>query len=56
MLVRMIVSAYLIKVAVEVVATPITYLVVGWLKRGEAADAFDSETDFNPFKFQGESA
>ncbi|WP_348264327.1 queuosine precursor transporter [Telmatobacter sp. DSM 110680] len=56
MLVRMIVSAYLIKVAVEVMATPVTYLVVGWLKRRESADAFDNQTDFNPFRLQGESA
>ncbi len=56
MLLRMIISAYLIKVAVEVLATPITYLVVGWLKRNESADAFDRQTDFNPFRLQGESA
>ena len=31
MLLRMIISAYLIKVAIEVVATPLTYLVVGCL-------------------------
>src|SRR6201999_2056793 len=41
MLLRMVLSSYLIKVAVEVVATPITYLVVGWLKRAEGVDAFD---------------
>lgn len=56
MLLRMILSAYLIKVVVEVVATPLTYLVVGWLKRAESADAFDSRTNFNPFAWQRESA
>jgi queuosine precursor transporter len=56
MLMRMILSAYLIKVLVEVVATPVTYLVVGWLKNTEAADVFDRETDFNPFAWQGERA
>jgi hypothetical protein len=54
MLLRMIGSAYLIKVAVEVVATPLTYLVVGVLKRAESADAFDRRTNFNPFALQGE--
>ncbi len=56
MLVRMVLSAYLIKVAVEVVATPVTYLVVGWLKQNESVDTFDRGTNFNPFTWQGESA
>jgi uncharacterized integral membrane protein (TIGR00697 family) len=45
----MIVSSYLIKVVYETLATPMTYLVVGWLKRAEGVDAFDRGTDFNPF-------
>ncbi len=56
MLLRMILSAYLIKVAVEVIATPVTYMVVGRLKRAEAADAFDRQTNFNPFAWLGENA
>jgi len=56
MLLRMIFSSYVIKVAVEVVATPVTYLVVGWLKRAEGVDAFDRETNFNPFVAQVERA
>jgi uncharacterized integral membrane protein (TIGR00697 family) len=55
MLVRMVLSSYLIKVAVEIVATPVTYLVVRWLKRAERVDAFDRQTNFNPFAWQGES-
>jgi hypothetical protein len=43
-------------VAVEVVATPMTYLVIGWLKRAEVVDAFDRRTNFNPFAWQGEGA
>jgi hypothetical protein len=35
---------------VEVVFTPITYAVVGWLTRGEGADVFDTATNFNPFR------
>ena len=45
----MILSSYLTKVVYETLATPVTYLVVGWLKRAESVDAFDQETDFNPF-------
>ncbi len=56
MLLRMVLSSYIIKVAVEVVATPLTYLVVGWLKRVEGVDAFDRKTNFNPFAWQRESA
>jgi len=42
-------SNYVFKVGVEALFTPITYLVVGWLKRAEGVDVFDVHTDFNPF-------
>ena len=44
-------QGYLLKVAYEVLATPMTYLVVNWLKRAEHVDTFDTHTDFNPFRF-----
>ena len=56
MILRMILSSYLIKVAVEVVLTPVTYLVVGRLKAAEGVDHYDRHTDFNPFALQRESA
>ena len=37
------------KVAVEVVFTPLTYKIVGFLKRAEQEDYYDRGTDFNPF-------
>jgi queuosine precursor transporter len=40
------------KVAVEVVFTPLTYLVVGWLKRVEREDYFDDHTKFTPFSLK----
>lgn len=40
---------FLSKVGVEVVFTPLTYRVVGWLKRAENEDYYDRNTDFNPF-------
>jgi uncharacterized integral membrane protein (TIGR00697 family) len=43
---------YLIKVLWEVLATPITYTIVGFLKRVEHEDYFDRETDFNPFTLE----
>jgi len=48
---NMIVTAYVLKVAYEVLATPVTYLVINWLKKAEHADAFDRNESFNPFSF-----
>jgi len=45
-----VVSNYVFKVGVEAVFTPITYAVVGRLKRAEESDFFDSNTNFNPFR------
>ncbi len=56
MMLRMVLSSYVIKVGVEVIATPITYLVVARLKRAEGVDAFDRKTNFNPFTWQRETA
>lgn len=49
-LITIIISNYLFKTGVEVLFTPVTYKVVGWLKRKEQEDYFDKDTDFNPFK------
>ena len=38
-----------LKVGWEVLMTPVTYAIVGWLKRAEGVDVFDDDTDFNPF-------
>ena len=45
----MILYHWLIKTGYEVVATPFTYAVVNYLKKKEAIDTYDYETDFNPF-------
>jgi len=42
-------SQFVAKVTVEVVLTPVTYKIVGWLKRAENEDYYDRSTDFNPF-------
>ena len=49
---RTFLTAWLVKVAYETLATPLTYGVVNYLKRVDATDAFDSNTSFNPFKLQ----
>ena len=45
-------SGYLGKVLYEVLATPLTYAVVNFLKRSEGVDVYDTHTDFNPFAKQ----
>jgi uncharacterized integral membrane protein (TIGR00697 family) len=50
-LANIILTGYLLKVGYEVLATPITYFVVGRLKAAEHADAFDRHANFNPFHF-----
>lgn len=40
---------YLFKCSVEALMTPVTYLIVGALKKVENEDYYDKETDFNPF-------
>lgn len=46
-----VISNYIFKVGVEVLLTPLTYAVVGFLKRAENEDYYDRNTDFNPFVF-----
>jgi uncharacterized integral membrane protein (TIGR00697 family) len=41
---------WLMKVSWEVVLTPVTYAIVGWLKRREGVDVFDEGTNFSPFR------
>ncbi|WP_293940817.1 queuosine precursor transporter [Sphingomonas sp.] len=43
------VTNWLLKVLWEVVLTPVTYAVVGFLKTREGVDVFDTGTDFSPF-------
>ncbi len=47
-----IISNYVFKVSLEIVFTPLTYKIVGSLKRVEKVDWFDYRTNFNPFIFQ----
>jgi uncharacterized integral membrane protein (TIGR00697 family) len=42
-------AQFVAKVAVEVVFTPVTYAIVGWLKRAESEDYYDRDTKFTPF-------
>jgi queuosine precursor transporter len=46
------ISNYLIKVGWEAFVTPVTYKVVGFLKRAEQEDYFDHKTNFTPFSIE----
>ncbi len=50
LLISVTVSNYIFKVGFEVLATPITYRVVNFLKKTEQEDYYDRQTNFNPFK------
>ena len=42
-------SQFILKVSWEILLTPLTYAVVGWLKRKEGIDVYDVGTNFTPF-------
>jgi queuosine precursor transporter len=46
------ITNWLLKVLWEALLTPVTYAVVGWLKRHEGVDIYDEETNFSPFSSQ----
>jgi uncharacterized integral membrane protein (TIGR00697 family) len=43
-------TQWALKVGWEVLLTPVTYLVIGWLKRREGVDVYDRATRFSPFR------
>lgn len=43
------IANYIFKCAVEVLFTPLTYIIVRFLKRVESEDYYDKNTNFNPF-------
>ena len=48
-LLKIVVAQYILKTSWEIVMTPVTYKVVGFLKRIENEDYYDRNTDFTPF-------
>jgi uncharacterized integral membrane protein (TIGR00697 family) len=43
-------AQYLWKVTYEIATTPLTYLLVRWIKRREQLDVFDYDVKYNPFR------
>jgi uncharacterized integral membrane protein (TIGR00697 family) len=52
LVVTIIISNYIFKTCVEIIFTPITYKVVGFLKKKENEDYYDIDTNFNPFSVE----
>ena len=46
----MLLTQFALKVGWEALLTPVTYAVVGALKRREGIDVYDQATDFTPFR------
>jgi queuosine precursor transporter len=51
-LANQIITIWVIKVAWETAATPLTYVTVDFLKRREHLDVYDVDTNFNPLVFE----
>ena len=54
-IIAVMIGNYILKVMWEVLATPFTYKIVGFLKTAESVDYYDHDTDFNPFKVHTEN-
>ena len=51
-IVQVAITQYFLKTGWEVLATPLTYRVVAWLKRVEHEDHYDRNTNFSPFRLR----
>ncbi len=46
---EVVLSQWLIKTGWEILLTPVTYQFIGYLKRREGVEVFDTDTNFSPF-------
>ncbi len=51
-IVKVAIIQYILKTSWEIIATPLTYAMVGFLKRKEHEDFYDRATNFNPFRLE----
>ena len=49
LVIQVLLTQFVLKVSWEALLTPVTYAVVGFLKRREGVDVYDEGTDFTPF-------
>lgn len=52
LLIKVMITNYVLKVSWEVIATPLTYKVVNFLKCNEHEDYYDRNTNFTPFSIE----
>jgi len=52
LIMEILIFSYVFKVGVEILFTPITYAIVGLLKKTEHEDYYDNKTNFNPFSLE----
>jgi uncharacterized PurR-regulated membrane protein YhhQ (DUF165 family) len=52
LVIKVMLTNYALKVLWEVFMTPVTYVVVNFLKRAEHEDYFDRNTEFTPFSLR----
>lgn len=52
LLVTVMLTQYVLKTGWEVLMTPVTYRIVGFLKRAENEDYYDRDTNFTPFSLK----
>lgn len=50
MLIEGILAGWVIKTCIEILLTPLTYIIINKVKRMEGVDKYDTKTNFNPFK------
>ena len=50
LVIKVLVTQWVLKVSWEALLTPATYAVVAFLKRREGIDVYDEHTDFSPFR------
>lgn len=50
-LVSLILTQWIIKTSYEIIATPLTYWAVGFIKKKEKLDSYDYKVNYNPFSF-----
>lgn len=51
LLVSIIISNYIFKSGVEILFTPLTYAIIGFLKKREQVDIYDTGISYNPFRY-----
>ena len=51
LLISVLISNYIFKCLIEILFTPVTYSIVGFLKKKEQVDVYDRGISYNPFRF-----